>query len=564
MKNILIKSISISALTSTFLLGETPNIGDIEKQIQVPKEVEKQQQELIDIGGVKKYAPPMTDDKSGKTIFVKSFKIDGAIRISEAKLQNLISSYNEKELTFKQLQEVAAIITKEYRKQGYFVARAYLPVQDINKNSGVIIIAIIEGNYGEFKLNNNSNVKDSIIQGMLDDAKRDNIVSTHTLERSMLIINDTPGAIVTGANVMPGKSVGTSDFAITTKAAPLYDGYLIGDNYGSKYTGKNRIMAGLNLNSIMGYGDKISFSGLVSNGTDLKNGRIAYSAPLSYSGLRGELSYSHTEYSLVDLEGTPDDIFTGKSKTLEGKLTYPVIRTRIENLYTNLIIGKKDLNDKYEEDDLKPRDAKYLKAGLEYSKDYLAFGKNNKSAIEFTYTYGKLSFDNKSDKSDDELAANTNGNYSKINLDLSHNISLTKELSLETNLKTQYALNNKNLDGSEDISIGGSNGVKLYPSGELSAENGYIFNIEAKYSLPILYGISNTIGVFYDRGKAFMADNTVEFESKSLQDIGIGLYTNYKTMFSKLQVAWDANSKNVTAEKPDRQSKVLFQAGMVF
>ena len=32
--------------------------------------------------------------------------------------------------------------------------------------------------------------------------------------------------------------------------------------------------------------------------------------------------------------------------------------------------------------------------------------------------------------------------------------------------------------------MGGSYGVKLYPDGELSAENGYVFNSEAKYKLP--------------------------------------------------------------------------------
>ena len=156
MRNNILKTISISTLASTFLLGATPNIGDIEKQIQIPKEVQPKQKELIDIGGVKKYAPAMKDDKSGKAIFVKSFKIENAIHIDEKELQKLISSYNGKELTFNQLQEVVNIITKEYRRQEYFVARAYLPVQDINKNDGVIIISIIEGNYGEFKLNNNS------------------------------------------------------------------------------------------------------------------------------------------------------------------------------------------------------------------------------------------------------------------------------------------------------------------------------------------------------------------------------------------------------------------------
>ena len=556
------KIITISILSSSILLGATvPNISDIQKQIEPPKDLIKQKETpLVELGGVKKYAAPMVDDKSGRTIFVKSFRIDGAIHINEDKLLNLISSYINKDLTFNQLQEVTSIITKEYRNQGYFVARAYLPVQNINKNKGVITIAIIEGNYGEFKLENNSRVKDSIVQGMLDHAKkRDNVISTNTLERAMLIINDTAGVIVSGADVMPGAKVGTSDFAIATQRSNLVDGYVIVDNTGSKYTGKNRLMAGVNVNSPFKLGDKLSLSGLVSNGADLKNGRIAYSLPLASNGLRGEVSSSQTNYSLVKLEGIDDNDFTGDSKTYEAKLTYPIIRTRLENLYGSLIVAKKDLKDeRLTEDDLK--DTKSLNLGLAYDKNYLAYGKNTQSQINLNLIYGKLNFDG----ADDRTTVNTVGNYSKVNLELSNTIALTNKLTFDSSLKMQYALGNKNLDGSEDFSVGGASGVKLYPSGELSAENGYLLNLEAKYRLPNLNKLSNTVGIFYDRGRVFMSDNSQgTFEAKSLQDVGVGYYASYDNFFGKLQVAWNTNSKDVTSEE-NRNSRVLFQAGMSF
>ena len=557
------KIITLSALSASILLGATPNIGDVVKQVQPPKEVTQQKQPpLVEISGVQKYAPLMKDNKSGQTLLVKSFKIDGALHIKEETLQTLIASYVGKELTFKQLQEVASTITKEYRNQGYFVARAYLPVQNIQENNGVITIAIIEGNYGEFKLKNDSRVKDSIVQGMLDDAKRDNIVSTHTLERSMLIINDTPGSIVSGADVMPGTAVGTSDFAITTQASKPYDGYIIMDNQGSRYTGKNRLMAGVNFNSPFNIGDKISLSGLVSNGSDLKNGRAAYSAPLMSNGLRGEVSYSQTTYSLVDQYESLDA--KGDSKTLDATLTYPILRTRTENLNASLNIANKELKDEIQSsNDITKKNAKVLNLGLNYTKDYLAFGFDSQSSVNMGLTYGNLSFDDATKRANDIAGANTNGDYSKSTFELGQNIAFTPIISLESSLKMQYSLANKNLDGSEDFSIGGANGIKVYPDGELSAENGYLFNIEGKYKLPNINELSNTVGIFYDRGRAFMANNTVGFESKSLQDIGVGYYTNYKNFFGKLQVAWTANSEAVSSE-PQANSRILFQGGWSF
>ncbi len=557
MKNIN-KTILLSVVSSSFLLGSTPNIGDIDREVQPPK-IEKEKSTLPTIE-TKEYKAPMSD--SGKTIFVKSFSFSGNAHISSEELQAIAKEYENKDLTFKEISEFTTKITKLFREKGYFVARAYLPQQNILENENVLEIAIIEGNYGEFKLKNSSLIKDSIVQEMLDDVKDKNIVSTNTLERAMLLINDTPGAIVTGADIMPGSVVGTSDFTITTEASKAYDGYILADNQGSRYTGKNRVMAGMNFNSPLKIGDKLTLGGLVSNGADLKNGRVAYFVPLMPNGLSGEISYSKTTYSLVEEYKNLDA--KGDSTTIDATFIYPIIRTSLENLYASLSVVQKDLKDEVQStNDITKKDTKSFNLGLSYDKNYFVFGLNSNSQMKLNYTYGNLSFDDSAKELADTNGANTNGNYSKINLELGHTIALNQELSLESSLKMQYALGDKNLDGSEDFSIGGSNGVKVYPDGELSAENGYLFNIEAKYKLPNIDAFSSQVGVFYDRGKAFMANNTVGFESNSLQDIGVGYYANYKDFFGQLQVAWTANSDAVESE-PTSNSRILFQGGWSF
>ena len=60
-----------------------------------------------------------------------------------------------------------------------------------------------------------------------------------------------------------------------------------------------------------------------------------------------------------------------------------------------------------------------------------------------------------------------------------------------------------------------------------------------------------------------MANNKTGFEAKSLQDAGIGVYNSYGNFFSKIQMAWNVNSKDVTSE-PNRNSRFLFQGGWVF
>ena len=558
------KSIALSLISTTLLLAASPNVpssGDILKQVEPPK-VPTKTTPLVEVGGVQKYAPPMKDDKSGKTIHAKSFKVTGALHMPEEKLLALLTPYANKDLTFAQLQEAASHITKAYRQNGYFVARAYIPVQSMQE--GVIQIAVIEGQYGKFILENNSRVKDSIVQAMLDDAKsRDNVVSTSTLERSMLIINDTPGAKVVQADVMPGEAVGTSDFAIKTEATPWYDGYILGDNYGSRYTGKNRLMAGVNLNSLAGLGDKLSLSGLVSNGSDLMNGRAAYSVALMANGLRAEVSYSKTDYSLAQEYKSLDAY--GTSDTIDATFSYPIIRTRLETLRISSTIASKDLSDYQAGVTTSDKDAKSINLALSHTKDLKLFGLNSQINSGLTCTYGDLRFVDDASKAADLTGANTQGKYSKINGYLSASALLPYELTLQTNLQFQKALGGKNLDGSEDMSIGGSNGVKVYPDGELSAENAILFNVELTRALPAFGTYSHKFGVFYDVGQASMEDDTNDatFQTRTLQDVGLGYYASFKNFFAKAQVATLVGSEDVTSE-PEYRTRVLVQGGMSF
>ena len=148
------KLLSLSILTASSLLAITPDVDAIQKSITVPNEVQQEKVPLIELSGKDKYVPVMKDDKSGKKILVKDFQIEGNTTISSDELKKEISSFSNQELNFRELQEITSIITKKYREKGLFVARAYIPVQDISKNDNVFKIAVIEGNYGEFKLTN--------------------------------------------------------------------------------------------------------------------------------------------------------------------------------------------------------------------------------------------------------------------------------------------------------------------------------------------------------------------------------------------------------------------------
>ena len=554
MRNI-IKIFGLSILSSVALLGATPiiNSGNIEKQIQAPRDIPTLKKDDIKIEGIENGSLKSSD--SSKTVFIKDFTFAGNSAISSEELKQSLKAYVGKELNFNQIQEVLAVVTKVYRDKGYFVARAYLGKQDLVKNDNTLFISIIEGKYQEIKLNNNSLVNDNSLQTILDNAKSNGIINVKDIERVLLLINDRNGVEVSNSVVEAGKEVGSSNLNIDTTSTKRVDGYIVADNYGSRYTGYNRVQGLININSPFNIGDKISISGLVSNGADLKNGKIAYELPLNSYGLKSDFAYTRTNYNLVEEYKSLDA--KGNSNIYEAGLSYPLIRSTNENLYLKGKYYHKDMNDYMSGDKYEDKSINSFVTTLEYDKNYSIGTLPARVFANLNLTTGHLSSKNNNPN---------NGNYNKVDTYISNDIYFNEIFSLNTNLTAQKVLGNKNLDGSEDLSLGGPNAVKLYPYSEQSAENGYIASFELFSKLPNIASYNHKIGVFYDMGNVYQEKNLdTTFQRKTLQDIGLGYYSSFDDFFLRTQIAWNLNSKPISSEYTNhKNSKFLVQVGWVF
>ncbi|MEI6747140.1 MAG: POTRA domain-containing protein [Methylococcaceae bacterium] len=394
-----------------------PNIGDVLKQIEPPKMQEEAQPELPEIRGMP-IEPQMTALPKGQKVLVKTFEIIGNREIEKPELESLIAEDTNKEYNLAELELITQKLTKYYRAKGYFVARAYLPAQEVENNH--IKIRVVEGNYGQFHLKNESLVNDDLVQGMLDDVKDYDIVSLDTLERAMLIINDTPGVQIIRADVMPGEKVGTSDFAVDAAASSRHNGFVMYDNYGSVYTGEHRFSLNYDLNSPTGHGDKLSFTGMATENADLLNGRLGYLIPLMPNGLRSEVALSYTQYALGDTYKSLDA--TGTSKSVDATLTYPLRRIRAQTIETSLNFAAKELEDKIgSANAANPRDNYSLTAGINIRDERTLLGLDGMTTASFQATVGDLSINDASFRQSDAQGAKTNGFFSKAVLNLNAN-----------------------------------------------------------------------------------------------------------------------------------------------
>lgn len=510
-----------------------------------------------------------TTERVELNFYVKEFIFSGNTVFDADTLSNLIKSYENKELGINELKEAASVITKYYRDKGYFVARAYIPAQSLE--SGVVKIIIIEGIYGAFDIKNSSLVEDAEIQGFMDELKGGDGISTKSLERQMLLINDLSGAQVTNAEVYPGQEVGESDFRITVSPTPKYSGYAIVDNYGSRYTGENRLSAGAFINSISGIGDTLSFSTLLSHTGNLKNGRLAYERPLGYSGLKGGVSFSMTDYELDKILNYDA---TGRTDIYNAYLSYPFIKTRAHTLSGELSYDHKEMKDLSE----------YKSAGSSIETDSrkrvdsLTLKLNDKSSTTLLNLPGTLfasvgvSVGDIDMASDDAKASDTSlkseGTYTKVTMSANHIQALNPLLNLQTNFKAQKSFS-KNLDSSEDISVGGSNGVRAYEDAELSGDKGYALSLDLIYQLPKIAQVNHNTSLFIDHAKVWKNTDifNTDDNSRTLNALGIGYALNYGLFDLRATFAHGFGSDSTPeseAEFTTSKNKFLIQGMMRF
>ena len=497
----------------------------------------------------------------GVKVKVASFKISGNTIFDEVTLKALLSDLVGKELDLSGLDEAAGTISRYYRQRGYFVARAYLPAQEIA--SGNLEIAVIEGRLGaiKFNLSGKTRLAERRAQELVAGAAPMGApIREQNIERGLMLLNDMPGVEVK-STLVPGATPGTSDLLIEPTKGALLTGSVDADNYGNKYTGAARVGATVNVNNPSGIGDQLVVRGM-STGSGMRYGRLAYSLPVGNLGTKLGLAYSNMNYKLGG-DFAPLNA-SGQSSVGSIFAVHPLIRSRNRNVYVSATYDHKRLTDEQSNRNVTDKGINVFSTGL--SGDMRdALGGGGITGAGFTFTRGSLDVGgNANYAANDALTAKTDGSYSKLSYNFSRLQRIDDYWSFYVGFSGQNA--GKNLDSSEKFVLGGL-GVRAYPQGEAAGDSGSLLNLEARYKLPGFgFGNLQLVG-FIDTGRVTLHNATwagwqpvgrPNFPSSySLSGAGIGLNLYKAADFSvRTSLAWKlGNNPGADALGRDSDSK---------
>lgn len=422
------------------------------------------------------------------------------------------------EVALSDLEAMAARITEHYRSHGYFVARAYLPAQDITNR--VVTIAVREGQYGQVTLRNASRLDDEVANRLLKGLDGGDVITLAPLESRLLLLSDLHGVGVT-STLVPGTAPGTSDLIVDVAPGRAVTGSIDADNAGNPYTGEYRLGAVLNLNNPMGRGDIASLRVLTS-GSGLQYGRIAYQVPFGRAALG--VSYSHLDYEL----GKQFEVLGahGSAQVASVFGTLNLVRSRDSNLYAGLAYERRTFTD--EIDLFSSVTDKQADVGIAslYGNRHDDLGGGGVNSFFLALSAGSLDIQTPAALAVDQATARSNGSYQKLWFNLARDQRVTERLSVRASVSGQLA--SKNLDQSEKMVLGGMDGVRAYPQGEAFGDQGYLASLEASLLLGRpsqrvpgqvhLLGFVDGGHVTIDKNPWFIGDN-----SRDLGSAGLGL-----------------------------------------
>ncbi len=446
---------------------------------------------------------------------ISAVQVIGSTRYDDAEWQKLLADLNGRELSFTDLRRAADRVTRRYRADGWF-ARAYLPEQSLR--NGVLTIAVIEAALGDVRVESpaaRSRVDERFVRGMLTQRQNgDTALAVDDLERATLLLDELPG-IRTSVVLAPGSKVGETDILARIDNTRRLRGRVSADNGGIESTGRERLNGELLLESPLHRGDRLAGLFDFTDGTTY--GRLSYDLPLGADGWRLRAAASRLDYDLGGRFAALDA--DGYAETWSLTAAYPWIRSSRFNLrvtagyeerrYQNLVLDAPTSA---------PR-VRALQGTVSLDRIDSLFG-GGLNRLDLRLARGELDLSaNPTDRALDALSARREGGYTKIDWSLARLQRLGERDRLLFELNGQLA--SRNLSSSEQMSLGGMDGVRAFPVLEGSGDEGWIATVEWTHTLPRQWRLSS----FFDYGRIRVHRDPWELldNQHSLQGIGASL-----------------------------------------
>ena len=228
--------------------------------------------------------------------------------------------------------------------------------------------------------------------------------------------------------------------------------------------------------------------------------KISFEFPILHSGLKSKLTYSELEFEIgKELRTSP--VSLGEASTSGISFSYPIKHTANDSIFLKTEFERKEIYNETSGSVTNDKVIENFNIGLTFEKRDV-FLNGDISLFSIDKSFGDLDLSKVSvDFNNDQASSGPkrHGSFDKTLINFYYSQWINENLNFKTSGLAQFS--NKNLDSSEQLSLGGITGVRAYPSGEASGDQGYKLTAELQTNLSKFLNNDVSANLFYDYGR---------------------------------------------------------------
>ena len=451
-------------------------------------------------------APAPTPAAAQVSVTINRLHFTGDTDLATASaLADLAKPLLNRPATQAELFNLAETMTDALRSAGLLIARVTLPPQDLS--TGTLQINLSGGRLGDAGQQNGWQLK--LVDTLASQSPRllrlaeaslasGAYVEQAGLERGILLLNEQPG-MNAQARLQPGTTPGTTQAVVDISDQSATTVRLGLDNSGTPAIGVAKVNASVQAANLLGMGEQFALFAQATSGAQVVQANASAPLPGAWgaTGARALLGLTGLNYNIKTGAGAAAGL-SGTARQFDLGLSYPVLRRVSGSADLAVQWQEKDFNDNASAGTIRSRSVNALQATLEGRWQGDAWGLGNGLQAPAANTAfiglrtGQLDLSrNVADNAADAAGLRTAGSFVSLQYAASREQLVpfggSRQWSVFARLRGQAS--NKNLDPSEQFSLGGPNGVRGYPAGEANGDSGYIATLEARYSPPNVPGL---------------------------------------------------------------------------
>ncbi|MET0263044.1 MAG: ShlB/FhaC/HecB family hemolysin secretion/activation protein [Rariglobus sp.] len=429
-------------------------------------------------------------------LVIQGVRFSGNTIFTSEELSALVAADLGKPLSFSELQAFATRVENHYHSKGYLLTRVIIPQQDIGAQR-VLEFRVLEGWLESISVQGSRRFsEDRIRRTLLDEIRVGEPFKVADMERALVRLNKVAGLRQVGSTLKAGDTAGATQLQVEVQEERRATGSVEVNNFGSKNTGEYRIIPAVSLPNLSGRGDTLGIFGVISpEVSDLYFAQVNYTTPLNVRGTAASAYYSQgnyqvgREFAVLEIEGdnrswgaglSQDQILSAKT-SLNYELwleSSDLEQTMLGVVTSRDEIRKVRLGANLDQKDLRGRT--FASFHIHQGLGEALGGMDNDSPLS-SRSFG-----------------GADNSFTKFSGTVTRLQSLHARLYLLAHLSAQYAVDS--IVASEQIAIGGANSVRGHAQSAFAGDDGFVFNLEARYAI-LPDDNRYQAAVFFDHGQ---------------------------------------------------------------